>query len=135
MGETFRRQHHDSVWSYAMPDTSSPACSEAGLPDPAPMTEETMAAIGKALGHPARVRILEQFDQCIPHVAGEIADESDLAQSTVSEHLRILREADILFGRKDGPRIWYCVRRSVLRAYAKAVDDLASEPVEEPSSR
>ena len=135
MGETFTRQHHDSVWSYAMTDTSSPACSEAGLPDPAPMTEEAMAAIGKALGHPARVRILEQFDQCIPHVAGEIADESDLAQSTVSEHLRILREADLLFARKDGPRIWYSVRRSVLRAYASAVDDLASEPVDEPASR
>ncbi len=118
-----------------MNDASSPACSEAGLPDPPQMTEETVAHIAKALGHPARVRILEQFDQCIPHVAGEIADESDLAQSTVSEHLRILREADILFARKDGPRVWYCVRRSVLRAFAQAVEDLATEPIPEPSSR
>jgi len=118
-----------------MTDAESPACSEAGLPDPPPMTDEAVAHIAKALGHPARVQILEQFDQCIPHVAGEIADESDLAQSTVSEHLRILREADILFARKDGPRIWYCVRRSVLRAFAEAVYGLAAEPVEEPSSR
>ena len=92
-----------------MTDLSAPSCSEAGLPDPPPMTEEVIALIAKALGHPARVRILEQFDQCIPHVAGEIADVSDLAQSTVSEHLRILREADLLFARKDGPRVWYCV--------------------------
>jgi len=118
-----------------MTDAPSPACSEEGLPDPPPMTEESMALIAKALGHPARVRILEQFDQCIPHVAGEIADESDLAQSTVSEHLRILREADILFARKDGPRIWYCVRRSVLRSFAQAVEDLAVEPPGELSSR
>jgi ArsR family transcriptional regulator len=93
------------------------------------MTEERIAAIAKALGHPARVRILEQFDQCIPHIAGEIVAETDLAQSTVSEHLRILREADVLFTRRDGPRSWYCVRRSVLRAFARAVEDLAAEPL------
>lgn len=114
---------------------STPTCSEEGLPAPRAMTDETIALIAKALGHPARVQILEQFDQCIPHVAGEIADESDLAQSTVSEHLRIMREADILFARKDGPRVWYCVRRSVLRAFADAVEDLAVEPADRPVSR
>lgn len=118
-----------------MTDLSAPSCSESGLPDPPPMTEEVIAVIAKALGHPARVRILEQFDQCIPHVAGDIADVSDLAQSTVSEHLRILREADLLFARKDGPRVWYCVRRSVIRAFAKAVEDLAIEPVDRPMAR
>lgn len=105
-----------------------PPCTEEGLPDPPEMTEERIAAIAKALGHPARVSILEQFHQCVPHIAGEIVAETDLAQSTVSEHLRILREADVLFTRKDGPRSWYCVRRSVLRAFASAVEDLAAEP-------
>jgi ArsR family transcriptional regulator len=90
------------------------------------MTEERIALISKALGHPARVNIVEQFDVCIPHVAGEIVDECDLAQSTVSEHLRILREADVLFVRKDGPRSWYCLRRSVLRDYTTAVAELAT---------
>lgn len=88
-----------------------------------------MSAIAKALGHPARLKILEQFDRCIPHIAGEIVDESGLAQSTVSEHLRILKEADIVFSRKDGPRAWYCVRRSVLHAFARAVEDLAVQPL------
>ena len=109
-------------------EPSPPVCSEEGLPDPPKMTEERIAAIAKALGHPARVQILRQFDRCIPHVAGEIVAETDLAQSTVSEHLRILREADVLFTRKDGPRSWYCVRRSVLRAYAEAVARLAVDP-------
>lgn len=111
------------------PTRNRPACTEDGLPDPMPMTEEQIASIAKALGHPARIRILEQFDQCVPHIAGEIVDESGLAQSTVSEHLRILREADVLFSRKDGPRSWYCVRRSVLHAFARAIEDLALEPV------
>ena len=112
-----------------MSDKHAPACSEAGL-SPAPeMTDHHLAAIAKALAHPARIRILEQFDQCIPHVAGSIVDECGLAQSTVSEHLRILREAGVLFSRKDGPRTWYCVRRSVLHAFARAIEDLALEPV------
>ena len=107
------------------PRATPPVCSEEGLPEPGPMTDERIAQISKALGHPARIRIIEQFDQCIPHVAGEIVEECDLAQSTVSEHLRVLREADVLFVRKDGPRSWYCVRRSVLREYAAAIAEIS----------
>jgi DNA-binding transcriptional ArsR family regulator len=62
----------------------------------------------------------------------EIVGECRLAQSTVSEHLRIMREADVLFARNDGPRVWYCLRRSVLRAYAAAVRELADQTVEVP---
>ena len=107
------------------PQAIPPVCSEEGLPQPDPMTGDRIAQISKALGHPARVKIIEQFDQCIPHIAGEIVDESNLAQSTVSEHLRVLREADVLFVRKDGPRSWYCVRRSVLREYAAAIAEIS----------
>ncbi|RPI22921.1 MAG: ArsR family transcriptional regulator [Actinobacteria bacterium] len=102
-----------------------PRCCEEGLADPGPLTEERIAEIAKALGHPARVRIVEQFEECRPLTAQEIVERCTLAQSTVSEHLRILKEADILFATKDGPRIWYCLRRSVLRRYALAVEDLA----------
>ncbi|NNC91703.1 MAG: helix-turn-helix transcriptional regulator [Acidimicrobiia bacterium] len=112
-----------------MTESVAPACSEDGLPDPLPMTAEYLAQIAKALGHPARIHILEQFDECIPHLAGEVVENCELAQSTVSEHLRILREADVLFSRKDGPKTWYCVRRSVLHAFARAMDDLAVMPV------
>lgn len=93
------------------------------------MTPERLATIAKALGHPARIRIVRQFDRCVPHVAGQIVDESELSQSTVSEHLRILREAGIVFSRKDGPRSWYCLRRSVLRAFAEAIDEMTLEAV------
>ena len=105
-----------------------PACSEEGLPDPAPLTEERIALIAKALGHPARVKIIEHFQECKPHIVGEIVEQCGLAQSTVSEHLRILRDADILFGTKDGPRTWYCLRRSVLLQYARAITGMARIP-------
>ena len=63
----------------------------------------------KALGHPARVaimRVLAARDTC---VTGELVGELPLAQSTVSEHLRILRQAGLVQGEVDGPRTKYCI--------------------------
>ena len=104
-----------------------PECTEEGLADPGPMTPERMARIARGLAHPVRVGIIDQFRCCTPHIAKQIVAETDLAQSTVSEHLRILREADLIFARRDGPRTWYCLRRSVLRDYARAVKEMARE--------
>lgn len=102
-----------------------PPCTERDLPPPPTLDDVQMALIGRALAHPERVRILRQFTVCTPHMVQEIAENSDLAPSTISEHLRILREAGVLFVREDGPRHWYCLRRSHLRDYALAVEDLA----------
>jgi DNA-binding transcriptional ArsR family regulator len=89
------------------------------LVDPEPLTCEEMAAIAKAMGHPARMEIIEFFQECKPHTVGQIADHLTLAQSTVSEHLRILRSADILRTEPDGPRTWHCLNRSVLKRFAR----------------
>lgn len=108
-----------------MRNPAPPPCGEAGLPEPGPFTPERIAQVAKAIGHPARVKILSQFGGCTPHMAQEIVGGCTLAQSTVSEHLRILREAEVLFATKDGPRTWYCLRRSVLEKFSDAVTDLA----------
>jgi ArsR family transcriptional regulator len=109
-------------------ERTPPACTEAGLPPALPIvTDDDIARIARGLAHPARVRILDQFTVCTPHLVQQIVDDSNLAQSTISEHLRVLREADILFARKDGPRVWYCMRRSVLRSFAQAILDLADD--------
>ena len=102
-----------------------PMCDFHDHAESGPLSEARIAAIAKALAHPARVRILEQFIECHPQIAQEIVDEFDLAQSTISEHLRLLREADLLTGTRDGPRTWYCMRRAVLRQFAAAILDLA----------
>lgn len=101
-------------------------CNEDGLPPPDPMDADRIAAISKAIGHPARVEILHHFECRTPTMVRDLVAEGTLAQSTVSEHLRILREADLLFVRDDGPRSWYCMRRSVLEAYVEAVSALAA---------
>ena len=79
-----------------------------------PAGEQHLANLCKALGHPARVRILRillEHDVC---VAGELADQIDLAQSTVSQHLKILKESGLIKGEIDGPRRCYCVNRTIL---------------------
>ncbi len=72
------------------------------------------------------MQFVSEFAGCLPLLAGELVATSDLAQSTVSEHLRILRNAGVGFARQDGPRSWYCLRRSVLGEFAAAVGEMAA---------
>jgi ArsR family transcriptional regulator len=77
--------------------------------DPAPPDDDTLAAMAKALAHPARVRIIRVLDERQACVTGDVVIELGLAQSTVSEHLRILREAGLIQGEIEGPRTRYCI--------------------------
>ncbi len=83
-----------------------------------------LAVLAKALGHPARVQILRLLvhrDVCI---CGDIVDELPLAQSTVSQHLKVLKEAGLIRGEIDGPRVCYCVEPAVLRRFKALVGSL-----------
>jgi ArsR family transcriptional regulator len=86
--------------------------------------DETLAAMVKALAHPARVRILRVLDERQACVTGDVVLELGLAQSTVSEHLRILREAGLVQGEIEGPRTRYCVNRAGLAALKAGVSAL-----------
>ncbi len=78
----------------------------------APQDEESLAVLAKALGHPTRVRILRILAERTSCVTGDLVALLPLAQSTVSEHLRILREAGLIQGEIEGPRTSYCLDRS-----------------------
>ena len=74
-----------------------------------------LAALAKAIAHPARIkimRLLARRDGCI---CGDIVDGLDLAQSTVSQHLKMLKDAGLIRGDIDGPRVCYCIEPRVLR--------------------
>lgn len=90
-------------------------------PRPEPITDERLAALAKAMGHPNRVRIVRYLSQCRPHIEGEVVEELGLAQSTVSEHIRALREVGIVTVVDDPPRVWFCVNRTVLASLAGAM--------------
>lgn len=81
-----------------------PPASNVAAPD-----DDTLAAMAKALAHPARIKILRMLDARHACVTGDVVTEIGLAQSTVSEHLRILREAGLIQGEIEGPRTRYCV--------------------------
>jgi ArsR family transcriptional regulator len=79
--------------------------------------DEELAVLAKAVGHPARVRILRILSKKEARVCSQIVDELPLAQSTVSEHLRILKEAGLIRSREEGSRVGYCINYSVLRRF------------------
>jgi DNA-binding transcriptional ArsR family regulator len=85
---------------------------------------ETFALLCKALCHPARLRIiqyLKQVDQCI---CGTIVDTLPLSQSTVSQHLKVLKEADLIRGEVDGPRTCYCLNQEMFEQFKKMAAEL-----------
>ena len=92
--------------------------------------DDELASLAKALGHPARIRILRLLlarDSCY---CGELVDELPLAQATVSQHLKVLKEAGLIVGEIDGLRTGYCASRDRLSALQGLVDELVAEAVE-----
>lgn len=85
--------------------------------------DDALAAMTKALGHPARVRMLRLL-AARTCVTGDLVAEFPLAQSTVSGHLRMLREAGLVRGTIDGPRIRYSVSDVGLAALKAGIASL-----------
>jgi ArsR family transcriptional regulator len=83
-----------------------------------------LALLAKALGHPARVQILRLLSQKNTCICGEIVDDLGLAQSTVSQHLKVMKEAGIIQGEIDGPRVCYCLDPRTLRRLKALVGGL-----------
>lgn len=86
--------------------------------------DEELSALAKALGHPARVKILRILVRKNACICGDIADELPLAQSTVSQHLKVLKGAGLIRGEVDGPRVCYCVEPRALRRFKALVGGL-----------
>ena len=87
-----------------------------GRPSTAPNSSDAeLARLAKALGHPARVAILRRLLAQGDCVCGEIVDGLPLAQATVSQHLKVLKEAGLVSGEVDGPRVCYCVNPKAVR--------------------
>ena len=87
------------------------------------MTDDALAKMAKALAHPARIAILRLLASraCL---CGEVVEELPLAQSTVSQHLKVLKEAGLIRGDVDGPRTCYCVEPRALRRLKALVGSL-----------
>ncbi|MFZ5552240.1 MAG: ArsR/SmtB family transcription factor [Bacteroidota bacterium] len=71
--------------------------------------ENKIAAYAKAFGHPARVAILKLLIEKQNCICGDIVHELPLSQSTVSQHLKELKEAGLIKGSIDGAKVCYCI--------------------------
>ena len=106
----------------------APATGRDESPDLRPVegaeADEELAALTRALGHPARVQIMRLLVRRQACICGNIVDELPLAQSTVSQHLKVLKEARLIRGEIDGPRVSYCVEPRTMRRLKALVGSL-----------
>ena len=106
--------------------TVAEKCCDSGeklaLPDVA--WAEDLAKLSWALAHPARVRIVRLLLNRSSCMCGEIVEEMPLAQSTVSQHLKILKETGLVQGEIAGPRVCYCINKAVLAKLKQFIAEL-----------
>ncbi len=89
-------------------------CDATPVELPHDETAEAFAKLAWAVAHPARVRILRLLISRQTCVCGEIVDQLPLAQSTVSQHLKILKQSGLVQGEVDGPKVCYCIDQAKL---------------------
>ena len=77
--------------------------------------ELELARLARAIAHPLRLRILALLRQRGECVCGALVDELPRAQSTISQHLKVLKEAGLVQGEVEPPRICYCLDDATLR--------------------
>lgn len=77
--------------------------------------DKELATLCKALGHEARIMILRVLIERNSCVCGEIVDELPISQSTVSQHLKVLKDCDIIQGEVQGPAICYCINPKTIK--------------------
>ena len=83
-----------------------------------------LAKYAKALGHPARLSIIQHLIKHRTCICGDIVDHLPLSQSTVSQHLKELKDAGLIQGNIDGVKVCYCINEKEWNAAKAALNDL-----------
>lgn len=104
------------------------ASVEATGGSPESFGDTTLAALAKALGHPARIGIVSMLRERQTCIGCDIVDEIGLAQSTTSEHLRILKAAGIITGEIERPRVCYSLNPAALEPLRRFLNEIAEQP-------
>lgn len=91
------------------------------------LRDNRIAKYAKAFAHPARVAILRLLLKKQSCVCGELVDELPLSQSTVSQHLKELKESGLIQGEISGPKICYCIDIKEWQKMKESMGSLFSE--------
>lgn len=86
--------------------------------------EERLAGMMKALGHPARMQIFRYLSENPQCITGDIVEVLPLAQATVSQHLKVLRDAGLICGTLEGPATCYCLYEETVAWFKEQVGSL-----------
>ncbi len=89
-------------------------------------TENRIAELAKAIGHPARVAILKFLAKQKGCFCGDLVDELPLSQSTISQHLKALKEAGIITGNLEGKSTSYCINTKTWKETSQLLTSLFS---------
>ena len=84
--------------------------------------QNRLASMMKALGHPARIAIIQQLIKANACICGDLVDELGLAQATISQHLKELKNAGLIKGTIDGTSVCYCIDERNWKQYKKELD-------------
>jgi ArsR family transcriptional regulator len=103
---------------------------EAHTPSAPTQENEKLAALAKALGHAARLGVIRMLHERQTCIGCDIVDEIGLAQSTTSEHLRILKAAGIITGEVESPRVCYSLNTQALEPLRGFLHEIVAQPVE-----
>lgn len=104
--------------------TQQKPCDSTPVKLMADPTAEEFANLAWAIAHPARVQIVRLLIGREACVCGEIVACLPLAQSTVSQHLKILKESGLIQGEVNGPKVCYCINRVQLERLKALVTGL-----------
>jgi DNA-binding transcriptional ArsR family regulator len=88
------------------------------------LRDNKLAGYAKALGHPARISILKLLIKKQACICGDIVDELSLSQSTISQHLKALKDAGLIKGTIDGPRVCYCINEKAWGLIRESLNQL-----------
>ncbi|MBW8887645.1 MAG: winged helix-turn-helix transcriptional regulator [Fibrobacteres bacterium] len=89
--------------------------------------DQLVAEFAKVFSHPARVAILRTLARKGTCICGDLVEVLPLAQSTVSQHLRELKDAGVIIGEIDGTKSCYCIDRSALKQAWEAFGEIFRE--------
>jgi predicted transcriptional regulator len=92
--------------------------------------QNEIATMAKAIAHPARIAILQKLLHTNACICGDLADELGLAQPTISQHLKELKNVGLIQGTVEGTSICYCINPDVWNRYKMTFADLFRQPAE-----
>lgn len=91
--------------------------------------QEKLARFAKAMGHPARIAILQFLASQECCFFGDIHEELPIAKATVSQHLKELKEAGLIQGETETPKVKYCINKENWETAKKMFADFLGQPI------